>query len=610
VCVEARDDLIETANKYRKKTNQPPIQIDAAAAHTWDEVDQGVQAACRDLERLAAQDKKKVPGGAGRVKQAFRLLCRHAGAGQTIISLIPEDAFGFSKALCAGFKVIFSAMQQAALYRDELMRALEELPALLKDASELCGSIIFKDNGDLHQRPAELYTAVFEALKHILLWFLKNTFGTCPQLLLPLCILPSSANTLPVTSVKLLVEPTGFADRLKEHMDWVRLRSQLFQSQAMKLSLLLQAQSVRLQFFTTQDVHAIAAQTAYISSEALQAKAATLDMLDKLDALVRTTLPAPSTVATPEKRSRRKSKANPKPTTSGDPSPGAAATAAFLRSLCYDPDMVPTDVSSLLHLLLPSHRRRSGASSREFDEARVVAIQSNPRLRAWLVLNQPSLLFVNARTGTLAKSEVSLVSAKIARRLVEVWEDTKTSDPGERGRRPVVLPAMFFCGEHRDWRRDPNGNAAELAMSLLLQLVDRGRELIAAAVLEQVQATVVPEDIGAICDALDTLVRSLDEGVFVVFIIDGLRCFSQPAQRMAQTKEVVGRLVGLFRARSPPTRVTLKVLLTSTARLETLEDLFEEDEVLHLQRDLPGARPENDTRWRGAVELRITDGRS
>ena len=55
---------------------------------------------CVGNERLAPQDKKKVTGAAGRVKQAFRLLCRHAGAGQTVISLIPEDAFGLSKALC------------------------------------------------------------------------------------------------------------------------------------------------------------------------------------------------------------------------------------------------------------------------------------------------------------------------------------------------------------------------------------------------------------------------------------------------------------------------------------------------------------------------------
>ena len=68
-------------------------------------------------------------------------------------------------------------MHQAAFYRDELFRALEELRSLLQDSSELCNSIIFEDNEDLHQRRAELYAAVFRALKHILLWFLKNSLG-------------------------------------------------------------------------------------------------------------------------------------------------------------------------------------------------------------------------------------------------------------------------------------------------------------------------------------------------------------------------------------------------------------------------------------------------
>ena len=139
-------------------------------------MDEAVQSACRDLEKLSAQDKK-LSGATGRVRQAFRALCRHAGIGQTVISLIPGDAFGFSSVLCASFKVIFSAMHQSTVYRDELFRALEELPSLLKDSSELCSSMLFKDDEELHRRRAALYAAVFKALRHILFWFLKSDFG-------------------------------------------------------------------------------------------------------------------------------------------------------------------------------------------------------------------------------------------------------------------------------------------------------------------------------------------------------------------------------------------------------------------------------------------------
>jgi hypothetical protein len=174
-CIPARDELLEAANKHRKKVKQPPI--DATTTHNWVELDEGVAAACTVLEQLAAQDDKKLTGPIGRVKRAFRSLCRHAGVGQTLITLVPGDLFGLSSVLCAGFKAIFSAMHQTALYRDEIFKALEELPSLLQDSSELCGYVFLGNNEELHRRRADLCTAVFQALRHILLWFVKNSLG-------------------------------------------------------------------------------------------------------------------------------------------------------------------------------------------------------------------------------------------------------------------------------------------------------------------------------------------------------------------------------------------------------------------------------------------------
>lgn len=171
-CVEARDSLIQTANKYRKKLNQPPLEL--AETHTWDEVDQSVQLACLEI---TAQDKKQATRATDRVRKAFRSLCRHAGVGQTVVSLLPGDALGLSNVICGGFKVIFSAMQQAAVYRETIFKALEELPVILEDASEISKTTVFKDSEKLHQRRAQLFIAIFGALRHILLWFVKNSLG-------------------------------------------------------------------------------------------------------------------------------------------------------------------------------------------------------------------------------------------------------------------------------------------------------------------------------------------------------------------------------------------------------------------------------------------------
>lgn len=68
-----------TINKYRKKTKHPILDINTS--HNWKEVEQSVQDACAGLESLATKDKD-MSGSLGRVKRAFRSLCRNAGAGQ------------------------------------------------------------------------------------------------------------------------------------------------------------------------------------------------------------------------------------------------------------------------------------------------------------------------------------------------------------------------------------------------------------------------------------------------------------------------------------------------------------------------------------------------
>lgn len=174
-CIRARNELLQTANEYRRRAKQAPI--DEITTQNWNELDQGVQEACRDLQAREAEDRKPASTSVGRVKKAFRSFCRHAGAGQTLISLLPSDMFGFSSVLCAGFKTVFSAMHQAALYRDTIFRALEELPRVLEDSSELCKLNMFGQDENLHRRCSGLFAAVFDALRHILQWFVRNSFG-------------------------------------------------------------------------------------------------------------------------------------------------------------------------------------------------------------------------------------------------------------------------------------------------------------------------------------------------------------------------------------------------------------------------------------------------
>lgn len=168
---EARDELMVTVNKYRKKTKQPVIDI--KTSHNWSEVDQSVQDACSGLETLAAKDRD-MSGSLGRVKRAFRSLCRNAGAGQTAATLIPNDSFGFTSVLCGSLKVVFTGLRTTGTYRQEVYRTLEDLPTRLKD---LAADVKSHDGDEeIHRRAADLYVATFKLLNHILHWFLKNNF--------------------------------------------------------------------------------------------------------------------------------------------------------------------------------------------------------------------------------------------------------------------------------------------------------------------------------------------------------------------------------------------------------------------------------------------------
>jgi hypothetical protein len=198
----------------------------------------------------------------------------------------------------------------------------------------------------------------------------------------------------------------------------------------------------------------------------------------------------------------------------------------------------------------------------------VLAAQKNPRLLAWLALDGPSLLLVNGGADATSQS-VSFVSAKVAHSLLlqDVARDGAVA--------PV--PLAYFCGRHADYRRDEAGAPDEMAMSLLLQLVDRYRGFEARA-LQACLDRAVPHDVAAICDAFQGLLDELPSNVVVYLVIDGLHSFATPPERRGQMREVVELLVGMYRRQSG---AVLKFLFAGPTRSD-LEELFEVGEIVDL----------------------------
>lgn len=59
------------------------------------------------------------------------------------------------------------------------------------------------------------------------------------------------------------------------------------------------------------------------------------------------------------------------------------------------------------------------------------------------------------------------------------------------------VPLSFFSGQHSDWKLDKNSTPEELAMNLLLQLIDLGRRELDPSVLEQSYENMDPGDMAS-----------------------------------------------------------------------------------------------------------------
>ena len=410
------------------------------------------------------------------------------------------------------------------------------------------------------------------------------------------------------------MDPSGFSERLKEKLAEVKLGAQRWERRALTLSMQNQDKALQLQYWNSfvQSRMARDVQTILSRTEGLEDRIRRTSALESLEPFLQIVVDAGkfpisqwslqfatrrrtnvSDVRIVEKRlgsscSLRQNRLMP----------GQVSTDVLERFL-YEPEMVPRDCAALVNLLARSRKTI-------LDRSRIASLQSNPRVRAWLAVDESSLLLVNGRTRSRPGSETSVVCAQIVQHLLSRDRpdvpDESPAQPARRGKPTVVVPLAFFCGQHRDWLRDPNASPAEAAMSLLLQLVDRCGSDLPGEVLSDCLDT-SPEDVASVCSSLEKLIQSLNNRVIVVLVLDGLRFFAQPAERQEQMRELVERLLAIYRKR---TAATLKFLLASPTRSVFAEDLFGNDEILTLPRDLP--KTTVDSR-RGKHALELISGR-
>lgn len=170
-CREAQQNLTARINKYLEKAKQPPLQLQGNG--DWDGVKCQVEKACVTMEAVLATKKKK-GGFIATLRRGYSTLCRNAGTGKALVSLIPDDLM-IASAISGGLNMIFTALEEHGMYEESVFKSLETLPEIL-NANERYSEIAV-NNREIHRQTARLYARVCEALEFILRWMMDNVLS-------------------------------------------------------------------------------------------------------------------------------------------------------------------------------------------------------------------------------------------------------------------------------------------------------------------------------------------------------------------------------------------------------------------------------------------------
>ncbi|KAI1076434.1 hypothetical protein F5B20DRAFT_572868 [Whalleya microplaca] len=511
-------------NECLVKLKLPVMEI--SRNNDWGDVQVRMEQACTAIEKVTTRDKEFI-GLAGKMKKAFRSFCRNAGTGKIFTSLIPDDMCG--SVLCGGLNVIFTALEETSFHREAVFKALERLPRILENNIQY--TELANQDEEIHRRTAKLYTEAVLTLDHILRWFKMNLIAA---------------------GVKRLLNPSAFSSNLNERIIEVNLAAKDLKAHALLFQLgqirdisttqrWMSYQGVKMGrqlIQIDQNIRRLADRSA--SYESIEAS-----MCQNFQSILQGTMQRLVVKNNMIQRITQET-----------------TTEEILEELLYDPSLVLDDMQALSRLSLPT-------AMTPLDVDRVYAVQMSPVVRSWLTIDEDSLLLINGGSDAMDGS-TSFAAAQLVRSLLQ--------QPTDHQDAMVILPVAYFCSEHRNYYRDNVASPTELAMSLLLQLIDRYHEFRSKELRECLDRT-DPTNIESISTSFRRLVKRLPSTTVVYLVIDGVSFFTMPPERKRGIRDVISHLVNVYHQQSA---ATLKFLFTSPTRSNFLEDLFEEDQIINI----------------------------
>ncbi|KAB2577969.1 hypothetical protein DBV05_g3363 [Lasiodiplodia theobromae] len=241
----------------------------------------------------------------------------------------------------------------------------------------------------------------------------------------------------------------------------------------------------------------------------------------------------------------------------------------LITEYAYDPYLVGEDCERLLGL---QHTLRIA------DQDRAVALMQDPAFVAWLSLHESSAILIHGNSKATPKSATSFVCAKLVESLF-IKASTRES---------TTIPLAFFCGEHTNERTDDYAHPPGLALSLLLQLIDKmaAHTPINPEPLQKAIRDLDAENGVTILNLFVRIVAQLPPEATLFVVIDGVGFF-EDSNRREEMKCLARKLARLVKKKHHP---VVKLLMATPAATIDVSAQFRSNDaqVLDMRRTYPG----------------------
>jgi hypothetical protein len=231
------------------------------------------------------------------------------------------------------------------------------------------------------------------------------------------------------------------------------------------------------------------------------------------------------------------------------------------------------------------------------DQDRCIHIIRSAALAAWINTPVSAPLIINGNTPKAQRqSPLSFICAKL------VHTFSQLRDQGGKSTRDALICVHFFCGAHLDrsgpkWQRERNSPVG-IANSLLAQLLQSCSKRVVDLVPIIKLGDFDGNNLRAICERFEALIKQLPRETVVFCIIDGLSFFldDDDEKVMREAEKLFQWLVWLTRKTSEQKSgsgrrkkssrdegASFKVLVTAPVRLHAgsyADDCLEDKEVL------------------------------